>query len=336
MSENGLRSLCQMTELAAAEDWSDPPKAALRLPFSDVPPSPAFDVECVLSATLKQAPKPQKRKWARVQCKELSNVKFQRMEGQYEYNIWYNRYSSDFHEKRYKASTRCDSKRDAGLTRADLVNPDNAYICIFFAKGSCAHGRRCQFLHRVPTDADNAKLDSLHDCFGRERHATDRDDMGGIGSFTRDCRTLFVGSLQISNIRRLEESLLKHFGEWGEIEQLVVKPKYGCAFVRYKNRANAEFAKIAMSEQSLDQDEQLNIRWAHDDPNPRVIRELQVQREEKVATLIKAQGYEPAAVVKPYLIPKEYQQQALSLPNASDIPTEILYPSTDNQYNSST
>ena len=30
-----------------------------------------------------------------------------------------------------------------------------------------------------------------------------------------------------------------------------------------------EFAKEAMAEQSLDHDEQINVRWAYDDPNPR-------------------------------------------------------------------
>ena len=34
-------------------------------------------------------------------------------------------------------------------------------------------------------------------------------------------------------------------------------------------RCTAEFAKEAMAEQSLDNDEQVNIRWAYDDPNPR-------------------------------------------------------------------
>ena len=33
-------------------------------------------------------------------------------------------------------------------------------------------------------------------------------------------------------------------------------------------RSNCEFAKEAMSNQSLLAEEILNIRWAHDDPNP--------------------------------------------------------------------
>ena len=33
----------------------------------------------------------------------------------------------------------------------------------------------------MPTPEDEKRLDLLHDIFGRERHATDRDDMRGVG-----------------------------------------------------------------------------------------------------------------------------------------------------------
>ena len=40
------------------------------------------------------------------------------------------------------------------------------------------------------------------------------------------------------------------------------------AFVRFRMRCSAEFAKVAMAGQSLDEDEVLNLRWAFADPNP--------------------------------------------------------------------
>lgn len=40
------------------------------------------------------------------------------------------------------------------------------------------------------------------------------------------------------------------------------------AFVTYKSELHAQFAKEAMSCQSLDNDEILNVRWATEDPNP--------------------------------------------------------------------
>ena len=41
-----------------------------------------------------------------------------------------------------------------------------------------------------------ADPDMLHDCFGRERHATHKDDMGGVGNFMDDSRTLYIGGLK--------------------------------------------------------------------------------------------------------------------------------------------
>jgi hypothetical protein len=51
-------------------------------------------------------------------------------------------------------------------------------------------------------------------------------------------------------------------------DQVTVVPLKGAAFVRYKHLANAEFAKEAMMNQSLEGNEVLNIRWATDDPHP--------------------------------------------------------------------
>jgi len=40
--------------------------------------------------------------------------------------------------------------------------------------------------------------------------------MGGIGTFDKECRTLYVGGL--GNRSTLEKLLWIEFGEWGEIE----------------------------------------------------------------------------------------------------------------------
>lgn len=47
------------------------------------------------------------------------------------------------------------------------------------------------------------------------------------------------------------------------------------AFVRYRLRTNTEFAKEAMSNQKMDGDENLNIKWAYDDPNPQASKAIQ-------------------------------------------------------------
>jgi hypothetical protein len=45
----------------------------------------------------------------------------------------------------------------------------------------------------------------------------------------------------------------------------------GVAFVTYRHEHAAQFAKEAMMNQSLDQEEILNVRWATEDPNPSAI-----------------------------------------------------------------
>jgi hypothetical protein len=70
--------------------------------------------------------------------------------------------------------------------------------------------------------------------------------MGGVGSMMRPGRTLYVGGLSFGarEVIEAEEVLSRHFCEWGPLEFVNYKHKFGCAFVRYKFRASAEFAKV--------------------------------------------------------------------------------------------
>lgn len=78
------------------------------------------------------------------------------------------------------------------------------------------HSAECNWLHRLP--APNLQLpDTSLDIFGREKHAQYRDDMGGVGSFTRQNRTLYIGRMK--ETRDSEEVIERHFQEWGEIER---------------------------------------------------------------------------------------------------------------------
>jgi hypothetical protein len=98
---------------------------------------------------------------------------------------------------RERAITRCH-RADAGLTRADLFHKGDAAICIYFARGSCINGPNCTLFHRIPcSEADERRLTVSHDCFGRERHREDREDMGGVGSMMRPCKTLYIGGISV-------------------------------------------------------------------------------------------------------------------------------------------
>jgi hypothetical protein len=132
--------------------------------------------------------------------------------------------------------------------------------------------------------------DSSKDCFARDKFADYRDDMGGVGSFNRQNRTLYVGRIkETGNGQETEEVVLRHFKEWGDIERSELDIAYiifmsrtlancgplvrvlqyrSVAFVTYVSELHGQFAKEAMACQSLDNDEILNVRWATEDPNP--------------------------------------------------------------------
>jgi RNA recognition motif-containing protein len=123
------------------------------------------------------------------------------------------------------------------------------------------------------------------DCFGRDKHADYRDDMGGVGSFMRQNLTLYVGRIHVTD--DIEEAVSRHFSEWGEIERIRILNSRGVAFVTYMNEVNAQFAKEAMAHQSLDHNEILNIRWATQDPNPLAMAREKRRLEEQAADAIR-------------------------------------------------
>jgi len=137
-------------------------------------------------------------------------------------------------------------------------------------------GKDCGYYHRYPSAEDEERIDMLHDIFGRERHKTDRDDMGGVGNFTTNNKSLYVGGIKI--IPKIEEILFKHFSQFGLITYLRVLHSRSIAFIQYKYRVCAEFSKEAMADQSIIKNEVLNVRWANDHPNEQVQR----QKEDKL------------------------------------------------------
>mmetsp|Transcript_13095 Transcript_13095/g.14996 ORF Transcript_13095/g.14996 Transcript_13095/m.14996 type:complete len:377 (-) Transcript_13095:157-1287(-) len=218
-------------------------------------------------------------------------------EGSHEYNIWYNKFAGDYwnSEKSYEpAETRCKVALHAGRTRADKPGAKHKYFCIWWARGKCAKGEKCNNYHRIPTYADCGHLEKemLRDVFGRERHASQRDDMDGVGSFNDSCRTLYVGRLQRSrymdNPSELKDIVTKHFSEWGEVEHINIIWRLSIAFVRYRFRTHAELAKVAMNQQALDEDEVLMIRWAYEDPNPVAKEAIKRSNADAVVAAIKS------------------------------------------------
>jgi hypothetical protein len=92
------------------------------------------------------------------------------------------------------------------------------YHCLFFARGCCPYGWECEYLHTLP-GPDTALPENSKDCFARDKFADYRDDMGGVGSFQRQNRTLYIGRIkEVGTGPETEEVVRRHFREWGEIE----------------------------------------------------------------------------------------------------------------------
>ena len=133
------------------------------------------------------------------------------------FNIWYNKWSGGDREDKYLSKTaapsRCSIARDSGYTRGDKIA--GSYFCLFFARGLCPKGHECEHLHRLPGihDLFNPNVDA----FGRDKHSDYRDDMGGVGSFMRQNRTLYVGRIHVTD--DIEEIVARHFAEWGPVER---------------------------------------------------------------------------------------------------------------------
>ena len=279
------------------------------------------------------------------------------LEGANEYNIWYGKFLGDHWDQslgKDAATDRCVLERDAGFTKADGPTPgieaetnaagksrNKRFFCLHFARGMCAKGRDCIFYHRIPTPKDDANTDELVDCFGRQRHAKHRDDMNGVGSFMKPCRTLYVAGLQKSEYAAhgtgsLEEALKKHFIEWGEIEEAKIIHRLSIGFVRFRLRTSSEFAKEAMTNQALDRKEILQIRWAYDDPNPVAIDAIKRADQDMMYALLKAKGISVEAAA--YQYPADYEvpeTKKMRLENGSEVTDErpdLAYPNTDAQY----
>ena len=257
------------------------------------------------------------------QQKEFIDSNDYHVEGANEFNIWYGRYNGQRDRGKHKvaASNRCKLSTDAGKTKADersaSGNASKTYFCLPFAHGICMKGSECKYYHRVPLPEDDRNTDELYDCFGRQRHKSHREDMGGVGSFMQPCRTLYVGGIlqeKYKNNQELEEACWRQFGEWGELENINIVHRLSVAFPRYRLRTSAEFAKEAMAQQSLEHGEVLNIRWAHDDPNPVAKEAIERANLDAVYSILQARGINMNEA-KGFVAPVDYHYQ---MPNTTE------------------
>jgi hypothetical protein len=202
-------------------------------------------------------------------------------EGQDSYNSWYHKYNSDRFDAHViePSTTHCDPWLDSGVTKADDKNSESSSFCMWFAKGACYKGSECRHRHRIPSRDDDRSIEPTHDVFGRKRHADHKNDMGGVGSFLKECRCVYVSDIVLDRsspdcVQKSEAQLWRLFHPFGPIESIRIIPNKVIAFIKFEYRAAAEFAKVACSNQPLGLSPAINVRWAFEDPNPRVDEQL--------------------------------------------------------------
>lgn len=255
------------------------------------------------------------------------------------YNIWYNKNVGErgHSRERVHAISRCNIAQDSGETKGSERQWGGTFLCLKFARGCCSFGYECSWIHALPSNEFDANLETTKDCFGRDRHKNVRDDQSGVGSFSSDpdtARTLYVGGISVTS--NLQSIVYEHFKEWGEIDNIRMLQSKGVAFVRYKNRSSAEFALEAMQSQSLDHNEILNVRWATDDPNPRVLkRKLQKSKEQLVSAVLG--DYDgPIEITSGCENGRQFQKRQRRDCESQDEQEAVsYYPNTDSQYRES-
>lgn len=198
------------------------------------------------------------------------------------FNVWFLNWAGGDLSARNSVQLkfRVNIQQDTGYTRGvDGKSP----LCIFFAKGSCYKGEKCPLLHRLPRLGD-ARIPT-QDCFGRDKTADYRDDMGGVGLLAKVNRSLFVGGINIKD--NTHDVVSQQFSEFGQIDKVRVLPSKKCAFVSFRTEAEAQFAKEAMDAQSLDGKDVISVKWANDDPNPNALLLATQDMEELAMATVK-------------------------------------------------
>lgn len=246
-----------------------------------------------------------KEKSAKVQVKESDLPSSVPPQTGLVFNIWYNKWSQgQGGQSKFVSPFRLDPESQSGRTLGDKQGTE--FFCLYFAKGMCCLGKKCQYMHHVPENEDilrlAAKTDVL-DCFGREKFAFYRDDMAGVGSFRKHNKTLYVGGISSAlgnrplRSNQIESRIRFLFSQLGEIDKLYYLEPKNCAFIKFKRQSNAEFAKEAVANQTLliPSDREwadrlqmtgLQVKWAHDDPNPRAKREEEEEKRQETLDLM--------------------------------------------------
>ena len=155
---------------------------------------------------------------------------------------------------------------------APYYKRNRPHICSFWVKGECKRGEECPYRHDRPSDPD----DPLSEQNIRDRYYGVNDPvadklMSRASALPTleppedvQITTLYVGGLEDSTATEgpvTEKDLRNHFYQFGEIRQITVASKQGCAFVQFTRRSSAEQAAEKSFNKLVIKGRKLTIRW---------------------------------------------------------------------------
>ena len=152
---------------------------------------------------------------------------------------------------------KISSQKSEMLTKLARTTPyykrNRAHICSFWVKGLCKRGEECPYRHERPSDPD----DPLNDQNIRDRYYGSKDPVADkimkraetLPSLNPPedplITTLYIGGLgdesETNPITELD--LRNHFYQYGEIRQVTVVAKQGCAFIQVRMTLENSFSK---------------------------------------------------------------------------------------------
>jgi len=143
---------------------------------------------------------------------------------------------------------------------------NRAHICSFGVKGECKRGEECPYRHEKPSDPD----DPLSQQNMKDRYYGINDPVAEKilkraqamphlePPEDRMITTLYVGGLDES---AAENDIRNAFYSYGEMRNVTIVPKQGCAFVQFTTRGAAEKAAEATFNKLSICGSKVTIRW---------------------------------------------------------------------------
>jgi len=143
---------------------------------------------------------------------------------------------------------------------------NRAHICSFWVKGECKRGEECPYRHEKPSDPD----DPLSNQNMKDRYYGNNDPVAEKilkraqamphldPPEDKMITTLYVGGLEEST---RDADIRNAFYSYGEIRNVTLVQKQGCAFVQFTTRGAAEKAAEATFNKLTICGSKVTIRW---------------------------------------------------------------------------